>query len=44
MALANFEQAWCALCGRVGSWEHEGLCLRCVAQLEALVDEQEEQD
>ena len=45
MALANFERAWCSLCRRVGtmSWEHEGLCIRCVAQLEALVDDKEEQ-
>lgn len=44
MALAHFERAWCSLCGRVTSmsWEHEGLCLECVAQLEQLVDEQEE--
>ena len=44
MALANFERAWCSLCGRVGSmsWEHEELCLACVAQLEALVEDREE--
>ena len=36
MALANFERAWCSLCGMVSSmsWEHEGLCLACVAQFE----------
>ena len=46
MALANFARAWCSLCRRVGSmsWKHEGLCLGCVAQLEALAEEQEEQD
>ena len=46
MALANFERAWCLLCRRAGnmSWEHEGLCLACVAQLEVLVNEEEEQE
>ena len=46
MALANFERAWCSLCGRVGnmSREHEGLCLGCVAQLEQLVDGQEKEE
>ena len=44
MALADFALTRCSLCGSTGSmsWGNEGLCLRCVAQLEVLVGEEEE--